>query len=167
MLGAYNSDLYNIVKVLHILFAIIGFGGVTLNGVYGAQIRARSGEAAAAIGQAVYRVSRVAEYFIYGVFLLGFALVGLGDNAFDFGQTWIWLSITLFVAALGVSHGMLFPRVRRLNAILAELADNPESAAGAQLETIGKQVALIEAVLDVTLVVILVFMIFKPGGPRL
>ena len=36
MLATYNSDLYNIVKVLHILCAIIGFGGVLLNGFYGA-----------------------------------------------------------------------------------------------------------------------------------
>lgn len=32
MLAAYGSDAYNIVKVLHILCAIIGFGAVMLNG---------------------------------------------------------------------------------------------------------------------------------------
>jgi hypothetical protein len=53
MLAAYGSDAYNIVKVLHILCAIIGFGAVTLNGLYGAQAKARGGAEAAAIGQAV------------------------------------------------------------------------------------------------------------------
>ncbi|HEV3452086.1 MAG TPA: DUF2269 family protein [Acidimicrobiia bacterium] len=172
MLASYNSDAYNIVKVLHILCAIIGFGGVTLNGVYGAQIRARGGREAAAIGQAVYRVSVVAEYFIYAVFLLGLALVGLGSNLFDFGQTWIWLSIVLFVAALGVSHGALRPRVRRMNVLMEELAAVPATTGGpppqaAELERLGKQVAALEAILDVTLVVILVFMVFKPGGNRI
>jgi hypothetical protein len=33
MLAAYGSDAYNIVKVLHILCAIVGFGAVTLNGL--------------------------------------------------------------------------------------------------------------------------------------
>ena len=171
MLATYNSDAYNIVKILHILCAIIGFGGITLNGVYGAQIRARRGGEAAAIGHAVYRVSTVAEYFIYAVFLLGLALVGLGNNAFDFGQTWIWLSMVLFAVGLGLSHGALRPRVRRMNTLMDELAAVPASAGGpppqaAQLETVGKQVAVTEAVLDVLLVVILVFMVFKPGGPR-
>src|SRR6202043_592700 len=61
MLAAYNGDAYNIVKVLHILCAIVGFGAVTLNGLYGAQAKARGGAEGAAIGQAVYRVSTVGE----------------------------------------------------------------------------------------------------------
>ncbi len=173
MLASYNSDAYNIVKILHILCAIIGFGGVILNGVYGAQIRARGGAEGAAIGHAVFRVSTVAEYFIYAVFVLGLALVGLGNNVFDFGQTWIWLSMVLFIVGLGLSHGALRPRVRRMNALMDELATAPAGAAGggpppqaAELEALGKQVAAIEAALDLLLVVILVFMVFKPGGPR-
>ena len=172
MLATYNSDFYNIVKVLHILCAIIGFGGVIFNGLYGAQAKARGGREAAAIGHAVYRVSSVAEYFIYAVFVLGVALVALGDNLFDFGQTWIWLSMVLFVAALGVSHGLLLPRVRRVNALLDELAEVPVGGTGpppqaAQVVALVKQVAVLEALLDVVLVVLLVFMVFKPGGPRL
>ncbi len=37
MLAAFGSDAYKIVLVLHILCAIIGFGAVFLNGLYGAQ----------------------------------------------------------------------------------------------------------------------------------
>jgi uncharacterized membrane protein len=172
MLAAYNSDLYDIVKVLHILCAIIGFGGVIFNGLYGAQAKARGGREAAAIAHAMLRVTKVAEYFIYAVFVTGLALVGLGKNIFDFGQTWIWLSIVLFVAALGVSHGLLMPRVKRMNALLDELAEVPAGGAApppqaAEMDRLTKQVAICEAILDVTLVVLLVFMVFKPGGPRL
>ena len=116
MLAAYNSDLYDIVKVLHILCAIIGFGGVIFNGLYGAKATARGGREAAAIAHAMFRVTKVAEYFIYAVFVLGLALVGLGDNLFDFGQTWIWLSIVLFVAALGAVHGARASARRRSSA---------------------------------------------------
>ncbi|HSO96094.1 MAG TPA: DUF2269 family protein [Acidimicrobiia bacterium] len=173
MLAAYNSDAYNIVKVLHILCAIIGFGAVMLNGFYGAQIRARGGAEAAAIGQAVYRVSLVAEFFIYAVFVLGIALVGMGNNLFDFGQTWVWLSMILFIIGLGLSHGVLRPRVRRLNALLVELAAGVGAGAAgpppqaAELEAIGKQVGATEMALNLLVVVILVFMVFKPGGPSL
>ncbi len=175
MLATYNSDLYNIVKVVHILCAIIGFGGLTLNGVYGAQMRARSAREAAPIAQAVFRVSSVAEYFIYAVILLGLALVGIGhtgaggSTVTDFGQTWIWLSIVLFVAYLGLSHGMLRPRVKRMTTMLTEQAGTPAGATAGppppQLVTLGKQVAMSEAILDVLLVVILVLMVFKPGSP--
>ena len=123
-----QSDIYKVVLVAHILCAIIGFGGVTLNGVYGAQMRGRAARESAPIAQAVLRVSTVAEYFIYAVFLLGLALVPLGHNVFDFGQTWIWLSIVLFIAGLGISHGALRPRVKRMTALLTEQAATPAGA---------------------------------------
>ena len=173
MLAAYGSDAYNIVKVLHILCAIIGFGAVMLNGFYGAQIRARGGAEAAAIGQSVYRVSTIAEYFIYAVFVLGIALVAMGNNLFDFGQTWVWLSMVLYIIGLGLSHGLLRPRVRRMNAVLVELAGSPGSGGtgtppqAGELDALAKQVAATEMALNLLLVVILVFMVFKPGGPSL
>lgn len=172
MLATYNSDFYNIVKVLHILCAIIGFGGVLLNGLYGAQAKARGGVGAVAIAQANFRVTRVAQYFIYATLLLGLALVGLGHNLFDFGQTWIWLSLVLFIAALGVSHGLLTPRVKRMIVLFDELAAVPAGAPSpppqaAELDALTKQVAMLSAILDVAFVVLLVFMVFKPGGPRI
>jgi uncharacterized membrane protein len=170
VLGAYGSDAYNVVKVLHILCAIVGFGAVMLNGLYGAQAKKRGGREAVAIGESVYGVSLIAEYFIYAVFVLGIALVAMGNNLFDFGQTWIWVSMALYVAGLGISHGVLRPRVKRLNALLVEVAAGtgpPTEAQAAQLEGLGKQLAATEAALNLLLVVILVFMVFKPGGPKL
>jgi uncharacterized membrane protein len=174
VLATYGNDAYNVVKILHILCAIVGFGAVTLNGLYGAQAKARGGSEAAAIGQAVYRVSTVGEYFIYAVFVLGIGLVAMGDNLFDFGQTWVWLSMVLYIGGLGLSHGVLRPRVRRMNALMVELAASPGPGAGgepgpqaAELEALTKQVATTEMVLNILLVVILVFMVFKPGGPKL
>ncbi|HEY5165969.1 MAG TPA: DUF2269 family protein [Acidimicrobiia bacterium] len=170
MLATYNSDAYNIVKVLHILCAIVGFGAVTLNGLYGAQAKKRGGSEAAAIGQAVYRVSAVGEYFIYAVFVLGIGLVAMGNNLFDFGQTWVWLSMVLYITGLGLSHGVLRPRVRRMNALMVELAGSSGSAPGGpppqavQLKALAKQVATTEMAVNLLLVVILVFMVFKPGG---
>ena len=114
MLAEYASDVYKIVLVLHILCAIVGFGAVFLNAIYGQQAKSRRGTEGLAIAEANYLVSKIGEYFIYAVFLLGIALVLIGDNVIDFGQTWIWLSMVLFIGALGISHGLLQPRVRRL-----------------------------------------------------
>jgi uncharacterized membrane protein len=170
MLGAYGSDAYNVVKVLHILCAIVGFGGVMLNGLYSAQAKRRGGREAVAIGESVYRVSLIAEYFVYAVFVLGIALVAMGNNLFDFGQTWIWVSTALYVVGLGLSHGVLRPRVKRLNALMVEVAAGAgpsNDTQAAQLEGLRKQLATTEAALNLLLVVILVLMVFKPGGPKL
>ena len=172
MLAAYGSDAYKIVLVLHILCAIVGFGAVFLNGIYGQQAKARKGPEGLAISQANFLVSNIGEYFIYAVFLLGIVLVLIGDNLFDFGQTWIWLAMLVFLSSLAVSHLMLRPRVKRMQALMEEVISGPPPAGGpppqvAEMEQLGKQIGMIAPALQVALVVILFLMIFKPGGPSL
>lgn len=58
-LGAFRGDnSYDLVLLLHILTAIIGFGAVFLNGLYGAQVRARRGSEGLAILQANFLVAQ-------------------------------------------------------------------------------------------------------------
>jgi hypothetical protein len=171
VLAEYGSDIYKIVLVLHILCAIVGFGAVVLNGVYGQQAKSHKGPEGLAIAQANFLVSKIGEYFIYAVFLLGLALVLIGDPVNAFGQTWIWLAMTVFISALAISHGLLMPRVKRLIALMTELNSMGPPAAGAsgpppqviEMETVGKQVGIFGMILNVMLVTILTLMIFKPG----
>jgi hypothetical protein len=52
-------------------------------------------------------VSRVAEYFIYAVFVFGVLLVVPSDDVWDFSDSWIVAAIVLYVIGLGLSHGLL------------------------------------------------------------
>lgn len=169
----YRSNLYNVVLILHILVVIVGIGTVFLNGLYGAEAKKRPGPGGLAISQANFRVSMVAEYFIYAIFILGFALVGLSDGVWKFSQTWVWLSVVLFIVSLGVSHGLLLPRVRRMNALQEEMVAAGPPPAGApagpppqvaQLEALGKQVGASSGVLHLMTLVLLYLMVFKPGA---
>ena len=164
-----GSTGYEIVKTLHILASIIGFGTVFLNGLYGMAMKRKRGPEAAFMAETVYSVSEVASYFIYAVFLLGFALVGMGDS-WELDQTWLWLSIVLYLVALGVSHGMLRPNVKRMNALMGELATMGPHAGGPppqalELEERGKRQGMISGFLNVMLVVITWLMVAKPGFP--
>jgi len=116
-----DTNAYNIVLTLHILCAIVGFGGVTLNALYGRESQRRQGPGGLAITEANYTVSKVAEYFIYAVFVLGVTLVILSDEVITFEQTWVWLSMLLYLVGISLSHGILFPNVRRMKALMAEL----------------------------------------------
>jgi hypothetical protein len=172
MFGTYLSDTYKIVLVLHILCAIIGFGAVFLNGLYGQQAKSHQGAAGLAIAEANELVTKVGEYFIYAVFVLGIALVLIGDPVHKFGQTWIWLAMTLYLIALTISRTLLFPGVRRLIALQRELVESGPPVAGSgpppqvvQMEKVGKQVATYGAILNVMIVVVLTLMVFKPGSP--
>jgi uncharacterized membrane protein len=179
IVATLGDGFYNFVLVLHILCAIIGFGAVFLNGIYGQQMKVRmqSGRGAEALGiyEANVMVSKIGEYFIYAVFVLGLGLVGLaktpGDHQFyKFDQTWIWLSIVLFVIALGLSHGVLWPTVKRMGVLMREMLAGPPPAGGpppqaVEMEALGKKVGVVGPTLDLILIAILSLMVFKPGGP--
>ena len=79
VLGTYGDNLYDVVLVAHIFCAIVGFGAVYLNALYGKEVQKRPGPEGIAVFDANHRVSKVGEYFIYAVFVLGLALVGLSD----------------------------------------------------------------------------------------
>jgi hypothetical protein len=171
VIGAYYDGLFKTVLVLHILCAIVGFGAVILNGIYGNEVRKRPGPEGIAVFDANLTVSRVGEFFIYGVFVFGFLLVLLSDDVYEFSQTWVWLAMLLYVIALGVSHGVLFPALRRMRVLMGEMAAAAPSAGGTggpppqvtEMEALGKRVGATGAFLDVMVVVILVLMIWKPG----
>jgi uncharacterized membrane protein len=173
-LATIDGGFYKFCLVLHILCAIIGFGAVFLNGIYGQQMKVRmqSGRGAEALGiyEANYRVSMIGEYFIYAVFVLGFAVLGLSDSVWKVSQTWVWLSVVLYVVALGLSHGVMIPTVKRMGVLMRETLAGPPPAGGpppqaAEMEALGKKLGVVGPVLNLILVVILFLMVFKPGGP--
>ena len=184
VLGAIDSDAYRFVLVLHITAVVIGIGAMYLNGLYGAQAKARRGPEGLAIAEANFKVSMFAEYFIYAIPVFGIALVFMSDHVIKFSQTWIWLSIVLYIVALGVSHGMVIPTAKKMQALMKELnAMGPPPGAGggpgtggpppgaggpppqvAQLEALGKKIGTGGAILNVLTVALIVLMVWKPGA---
>jgi uncharacterized membrane protein len=168
VLANTNSGLYKTLLVLHILTAIVGLGAVMLNGLYAAQAQKRQGPGGRAVSEANFAVSTVGEYFIYAIPVFGILLVLASDKAWKFSQTWIWLALTLYVIAIGISHAVLIPGHKRINALLLEMEQVPAPAGGpapqvAELQATGKKMAVAGATLDIFVVVFLVLMIWKPG----
>lgn len=162
---------YDLLLLLHLVGVIVGFGTVVLNGVYGAESEKRKGPGGLAIGEANYRVSAIAELFIYTVPVTGIVLVLMSD-AWDFDQTWVWLSLLLYVIGIGVSHGSQIPAAKRMNVLAAELVAGPPPGAAppagpppqvAEMERLGKRLAAGGGFLNLLLAALLVLMIFKPG----
>ena len=171
-LATIDGGFYKFCLVLHILCAIIGFGAVFLNGVYGQQMKVRmqSGRGAEALGifDANLIVSKVGEYFIYAVFVLGFAVLGLSDSEWKFSQTWVWLSIVLYIVGIGLSHGVLLPTVKRMGVLMHEMVAGPPPVGGpppqaVEMEALGKKLGVVGPVLNLLLVAILFLMVWKPG----
>lgn len=136
-----SSFAYKFVLLLHILSAIIGFGGVLLNGLYASRAKKRPpAEALAVVEDNAWVSMKVAEIFIYLTAVFGLGLVGLSDRQWKFSQTWVWLALVIYVVALGI-----LPRPAHAP---GEEAHRPHA---------------LGLVLHVALVAIPLLMIWKPG----
>jgi hypothetical protein len=162
------SDGYKIVLVLHLLAAMVGFGGIFLNVAYGLQARARQGREGTAIAEALYNVSRKwTEYFIYAVPILGIALVMMSKDTIKFSDLWVSASLAVYIVALGVLHALQFPNIKKMNLLMAELADSGARASGstdlvAELERRGKRSAFVGGLFNLLVVAAVCLMVFKP-----
>lgn len=167
-----DGDAYQFVKVLHILAVVVGFGAVSLNGVYGLQAKARRGREGLAIAEAMHTVTtKVAIWFIYAVPVLGILLILMSDDLFKFSQAWISMSFVVYIAIMGLAHAVQIPNVRRMLELMRELAAGAPGAAAAggpppqvaELEQRGKQAAVVGGTLNLLMVVAIFLMVFKPG----
>ena len=148
------SGIYKLLVVLHILSVVVGIGATMLNGLYAAKAKQAGGPSAGAIMKANFDVTMVAEKIIYLVPVFGILAVLASDDVWEFDQTWIWLSLVLYVVALGIAHGNQMPAGKRMLA-------GPSSPQEA--EALGKRLAMGGMALNLLVVVIVALMVWKPG----
>ncbi|HUP84057.1 MAG TPA: DUF2269 family protein [Acidimicrobiales bacterium] len=166
-----GSTVYKLVFMLHILAIVIGFGGVMLNGVYGAEARKRKGATGHAVGEANLRVSRLAVKIILTIPVWGILLVILSDGVWKFDQLWVGLALALFIATMGFATAVQVRNQKRMVALAGELVaagPPPADASGpppqvAEMEDLEKRLGMGGAFLSVMVVVLLFLMVFKPG----
>jgi uncharacterized membrane protein len=151
-----DFDLYTLLKIVHIVTVVVGIGTVTLNGIYGAKAKAAGPNGGAAIGKANLDVTLVAEYFIYAIPVTGILMMVVEDY-WEWSQTWVWLSMVLYVAALGISHAVMLPSAKRMGELMASGPPNAET------EALEKKLAGGGMALNLLAVVIIVLMVWKPG----
>ena len=80
-----QSGIYRTVLVLHILCAIVGFGSVMLNAVYGAESKKRPGPEGIAVFDANHRVSTIVHggfIQLSGLYALASAWTAIDPSAF-------------------------------------------------------------------------------------
>jgi uncharacterized membrane protein len=148
------SGAFKLVLLLHVLSVVVGIGTVMLNGVYAAKAKKMGAPAVGSVMQANFDVSSVAEKVIYTIPIFGLALIGMSDKVYDFGQTWVWLSLVLYLAAIGISHGVMIPNGKKMLAG----PSGPDQAAALE-----QKLAAGGMTLNLLVVVIIALMIWKPG----
>ena len=155
-----DTNLYQLVLVLHILAVIIGFGGMFIAGFYGNEARNRPGREGLAVAETTLKVtSLIPTMAVYTVPILGILLILLSDVTWKFSQPWIGISMALYVVLLIVAITQQVPAIRKMLA----LRSGAEGAQSLEMQALGRKVAVASGIVNLCWVVILFLMVFKPG----
>jgi uncharacterized membrane protein len=166
-----DGNFYKFVLALHIACAILGFGATAFNGLYLDRARRRGGREGATLLDANADASRVAEFFVYAVFVLGIVLVASSKSAWKFSQGWLSAALVLYLIELGLLHGFVRRIQKRYNEVAAELAETtgPMSLTGDRppqvsvLEQLEQRLQFGWGMYNVLFLIIVYLMVFKPG----
>ena len=148
-----TSTAYKTLVLLHILSAVVAFGPWFLNGLFPQTALRRNQGEADAINTVNLRVSTLTQFAMYGVVVFGFGIIGAKAKHVDLGmgKPWVGSAIVVWLAIVGVLHGMVLPAQKKL-------ANNEgDRTALTQRQSVGA------AIIEVLIVVAVYLMVFKPG----
>jgi uncharacterized membrane protein len=149
--------VFKLLLFLHVLAAVFAIG--PLVGAASAAARAlRTSDAAAATSAA--RTVKIYSYASVVVVVLGFGLMsatapGSSEHVADFGDSWIWLSVAFWGAAIAVALGGLEPALRHAATTIEQ---------GSPVATLTGRVAAFGGATAVLYAVIVALMVYRPGG---
>jgi uncharacterized membrane protein len=155
-----DTNLYNLVLVLHILAVVIGFGGMFISGFYGNEARNRPGREGLAVAETTLKVTSLAPTMaVYSVPILGILLILLSDDTWKFSEAWISVSFLLYIVLLVIAITQQVPAIRKMIA----LRSGAEGAQPLEMQALGRKAAMYGTIVNVLWVVVLILMVFKPG----
>jgi len=152
---------YDLVLLLHIVTVIVGFGGVIFNNVYDIRSASTDPSSDLAVTGATLHVAGWAEKVLYLVPVFGILLVIMHDT-FSFSDAWISASFVVYIVAIGLLHGLIFPSHKKLVSLLQTASSGDiDAAAITQTRT---RLRIGNSALNAVLVVAVYLMIWGPNS---
>ncbi len=148
ILAEIGDTPYNIVLFLHILAVIVGLAPVVVDPLVAMQWADDRASLQKFAGTMARNNMSIHGNALILAGLLGFGLSGMSDQVIEMSSTWMILSIIVWIAMLGLLHGVLIPAGKAI-------ADGDESAQD-KIQRFGPLLTLLTLVM-------LYLMIFKPG----
>lgn len=149
MIAAVGDTGYNILLLFHILLAMIGVAPAFVDPIVAMRWqgdRDLLGRFAGTLAEANQKIFGSA-LIVSG--LIGFGLAGMSDKVYSMSDGWLMAAAIVWVALIGVLHGVLIPAGKALAA--------GDDSAQRKLQTVGP-------VFPLLVIVLLYLMIFKPGA---
>lgn len=159
---------YNLLVLAHIACAVGGFGALMYRGWLLDLARRRGGAAQAGVLSVYGQVSSFAEILVYGVVVFGLAAIGVANATGYFRHAWVIAALVVYVAMVGVLHGVVRPAERGYRRTMLELAQVPPMPPPqrppqiGQLDDLYRRISAGTGVFNLLLLGELYLMVFKP-----
>jgi hypothetical protein len=151
---------FDLLLLAHVACVIVGLGAIVVSGIQALRLLALP--AGSPVPPTLLRYFAPGVNWVgrtlFGVPVFGFALLVASGGAFDLGDEWVVLGLTLWGAAAVCAEGLLWPSERRIQAALA----GSEAASPATLRSAARTIAAVAAMLVVVLMTATVVMVAQP-----
>lgn len=173
--AAIGDTGYDIILYLHVLAAIVGFGSTFAAASNAVTAKKLQGAMGLGITKASKRTGDVLiTPLTWLTGLLGFGVAGMSEDVYELSDTWLALSVILWLVGGITAAVVLKPAINKMVALQEELVamgPPPEGAPAAggpppqvlELERTGRTIGMTSGVLHLMFLVILFLMVFKPG----
>ncbi len=147
--------MVKLLLTLHLLFAVFAIGPL-VHAATTAGRGIRRGDAAATASSS--RVLRIYSYVSVLVIIAGLALMAQkrrGEKLGEIGDVWIWLSLVLWVGAVALVLFVVVPTLDKATTLIGQEAS---------VASLTGRVAAAGGVVGLVFAVIVVLMVYRPGG---
>lgn len=157
--------MLKVLLALHLLTAIFAIGPL-VHAVTTASRGLRQADAPAIAASA--RMAKIYSMVSVLVVIFGFGLMSQkrrGQELASFGDTWIWLSVLLWVLAVVVTLVVIVPALEKAGEVVRDGAQGePASDLQTAVKSQTARVAASGGVVGVIFAVIVVLMVYRPGS---
>lgn len=150
--------MFNLLLSLHVLFAVFVVGPLVFAATTaGRGVRTANADATASSA----RVLKIYANASLLVVVVGLGLMSLdspdhkGEKVAKFTNTWIWLSVALWLVAMGIVHGVVVPALTKATGMIAKA--EPVASLTARVGAAG-------GVVGVLFAAIVFLMVYRPDG---
>jgi uncharacterized membrane protein len=151
---------FDLLLLAHVACVIVGLGAVAVSGIQALRLLALPDASPVPPTLRTYFAPGVnwVGRTLYGVPIFGFGLLAASGGAFDLGDEWVVLGLTLWGVAALCAEGLLWPAERRIQAALA----GPEAPSSATLSSAARTIPALAVLLVVVLITATVLMVAQP-----
>ena len=161
-----HPAVYDVLVVLHVVTAVLGFGAVAITGAYGAIARHPDGAGARERGEEVRRYfasPSPVEYLVLVAPVFGVAAMTVRPGGSEFADLWAVAGMVIWVGAGGLLTAVVRPAEGRLRAAAAVATGPPTGPPTGPERRDASRIMWAAAASDFLFVVAVLLMVTQPG----